>query len=181
MLELVCPDAQIKEHLEMARSIMILISLASGTGVSSHRRIFRWESDVLKIWRRMTGEERGPGPIVPSFEMSSFLQIALVHFDALPPEKRSAMRLAINYINLSANGYIDNRLFHITQPWEFLSQAWIKAGKLSTDVLSLRSRLKRTLKDWRQEHKTLDPNGFLTARVLSAFTWPKLKDQIEQY
>ncbi len=180
LLELVCHGPQIKEHLEMARSIMTLISLASGTGVSSHRHIFGWGSDDLEIWRPMTGDEGGPGPIVPSFEMSSFLQMALDHFDALTPEKRSALRLAINYINLSANGYLDTRLFHITQPWEFLAMAWIKAGKLSAAVRSLRSRLKRTLKDWTQEHNTLDPNGFLTSRVLAAFTWPKLKDQIEQ-
>ena len=180
LLELVCHGTQIKEHLEMARSVMTLTSLASGTGVSSHRHIFGWGSDDLEIWRRMTGDERGPGPIVPSFEMSSFLQIALDYFGALPSEKRSALRLAINYINLSANGYLDNRLFHITQPWEFLAKAWIKEGKLSADVLSLRSRLKRTVKEWRKEHNTLDPNGFLTTRVLAAFTWPKLKDQIEQ-
>jgi hypothetical protein len=180
LLELVCPGAQIKEHLEIAKSIMTLTSLASGTGVSSHRHIFGWGSHDLEIWRQMTGDERGPGPIVPSFEMSSFLQMALDHFDALTPEKRSALRLAINYINLSANGYLDTRLFHITQPWEFLAMAWIKAGKLSPAALSLRSRLKRTLMHWRQEHNTLDPNGFLTSRVLAGFTWPKLKDQIEQ-
>lgn len=180
LLELICPRAKIKEHLEMARSIMTLTSLASGYGVSSHRHIFGWESHDLEIWRRMTGDERGPGPIVPSFEMSSFLQIAIDRFNALSPKKRSTLRLAISYINLSADGYLDTRLFHIIQPWEFLAMAWIKKGRLPSATLNLRSKLKSSLKDWRKKHIKLDQNGFLTSRVLAAFTWPKLRDQIEQ-
>lgn len=180
LMELVCPGASIAGHLEMARSVITLASLASGTGVSNHRFIFSWESGELETWRYMTGDERGPGPIVPSFEMTSYLQTALPKFYKLTPERRSVLRLAINYINLSANGYLDTRLFHITQPWEFLAKTWINEGELSDGLLCLRSRLKRTLEDWRHDHAPLDPHGFWGSRVLSAFEWPKLRNQIEQ-
>ncbi len=180
LLKLVHPDARISEHMEIARSLMTLISLAAGTGVSSHRHIFTWKTGELETWRLMTGDERGPGPIVPSFEMTSYLQTALTHFDALDPKRRSSLRLAVDYINLSANGYLDTRLFHITQPWEFLAKTWNQKGKLSQEIICLRSRLKGVLKEWRKNHVDLDPSGFWGTRVLSIFDWPKLKDEIEQ-
>lgn len=180
LLKLVRPGASTAGHLEMARSVMTLASLAAGTGVSSHRHFFIWEKGELETWRYMTGDERGPGPIVPSFDMTSYLQAALVHLDALTPEKRFALRLAVDYINLSADGYLDTRLFHIMQPWEFLAKTWRREGKLSEEVLCLRSRLKRVLKEWRQNHADIDPYGFWGSRVFSVFEWPKLKDEIEQ-
>jgi hypothetical protein len=179
-LKLVHPGACTSEHMEMARSVMTLTSLAAGTGVSSHRHIFIWKTGQLETWRHMTGDEPGPGPIVPSFEMTTYLKSALAHFEALEPERRSALRLAVDYINLSANGYLDTRLFHITQPWEFLAKTWNQEGMLSEDILCLRSTLKRVINEWRQDHVDIDPYGFWASRVFSVFNWPKLKDQIEQ-
>jgi hypothetical protein len=179
-LKLMSPGASSTEHLEIAKSIMTLVSLAAGTGVSSHRHFFSWGTAELETWRHITGDERGPGPIVPSFNMTSYLQEALIHLDALTHERRLALRLAVNYINLSANGYLDTRLFHITQPWEFLAKAWNSESSLSEEVLYLRSRLKRALKEWRLDHVNIDPNGFWGSRVFSVFDWPKLKCEIEQ-
>ena len=172
LLKLVHPGVLTTEHLEMARSVMTLASLAAGTGVSNHRHFFSWETGDLETWRHMTGDERGPGQIVPSFDMTSYLQAALARFDALAPERRSALRLAVDYINLSANGYLDTRLFHITQPWEFLAKTWNHEGELSEKVLCLRSRLKRVLKEWKQNHVDIDPYGFWGSRVFSVFNWP---------
>jgi hypothetical protein len=180
LMKLVGPGANTEEHLKMARAIMTLASLAAGTGVSSHRHIFNWGKGELEVWRCMTGDERGPGPVVPSLEMTKYLQATLVNFEGLTPEKRSALRLAIDYINLSANGYLDTRLFHIIQPWEFLARTWQQEGKLSKEVQCLRSRLKRIIKEWRLNHIDIDPHGFWGSRVLSVFDWPKLKDEIEQ-
>ncbi len=180
VLKLVRPGASTSEHLEMARSVMTLASLAAGTGVASHRHFFSWEDGELETWRYMTGDERGPGPIVPSFDMTSYLQAALAHFDALTPERKATLRLAVNYINLSATGYLDTRLFHITQPWEFLAKSWNHKRKLSREILNLRSQLKQALKKWRQDHVDIDPHGFWGSRVFSVFDWPKLRDEIEQ-
>ncbi len=179
-LKLVHPDASTANHFDMARTVMILLSLAVGSGISSNRHFFTWEEGKQEVWLRMTGHERGPGPIVPSFDMALYLQVALAKFDALTPKKQSDLRLAVDYLNLSANGYLDTRLFHITQPWEFLAKTWKHEGKLSKEILCLRKQLNQTIKKWRNDHVNIDQDGFWGTRVSSVFDWPKLKDAIEQ-
>lgn len=180
-LQCTCPGAMVKEHLEIARSIMTLASLALGTGVSSHRHIFHWESTALETWQFMTGDELGPGLAIPSHNMDTFLTFALPAFESLTPERQALVRLAITYINLSEGRYLDNRLLAIVQAWEFLSAAWVEKQPLTEDLLCLRSRIIRLLKDWRQDHIGSDPHGFWGSRVVSALDWVRLNQQLQKF
>lgn len=56
-----CYGKKPADHLDIARSIMTLASLAMGTGVSSHRYILHWPSSELETWRFMSGDELGTG------------------------------------------------------------------------------------------------------------------------
>jgi|GEM_PF-1212354 len=166
------------QHQDFARVVMTLLSLASGTGVSCDRHFFTWAKEELEIWRHGTGDEIGPGAIVPAFELVKFLEQTLSTWQSLSQDQWNALRLAIDYINLSARGYLDTRLFHIFQPWEFLIKAWGIKGVLSESEACLRSRLLQTRKQWNQDHSNCDVTGFWGGRISLIFDWPKLKDAI---
>jgi hypothetical protein len=176
-----CPGKKPAEHLEIARSVMTLASLALGTGVSCHRYILYWPSSVLETWRFMSGDELGPGLAIPSHKLDDFIATALPAMESLGPEQKALVRLATTYINLSEGPYLDTRLLAIMQVWEFLSIAWVEKPTLPADLLCLRSRIKRLLKDWRQDHSSSDPDGFWGSRLISALDWHSLHKQVEGF
>jgi hypothetical protein len=171
-------DATVEQHRDFARIIMILLSIASGTGVSSDRHFFIWDSDELEIWRYWTGDEIGPGPIVPDFEVVRFLEQALPAWQSLTQEQQEALSLARDYINLSALGYMDTRLFRILQPWEFLAKAWGIQGDLSNSEAYLCTELLKTNKTWNKGCPNSDNYGYWGSRIASIFDWPKLRDAV---
>ena len=175
------PGKRPEDHLEIARSVMTLASIALGTGVSSHRYILHWPSSELESWRFMSGDELGPGLAIPSHKLADFIATALQVMESLPPEQQALVRLATTYINLSERPYLDTRLLMIMQVWEFLSMAWVEKPTLPADLLCLRSRIKRLLRDWRQDHSSSDPDGFWGSRLVSALDWHSLHQQVEEF
>jgi hypothetical protein len=173
-------NATSDQHYDIARTIMLLLSLACGTGVACDRHFLIWENAELEIWRHMTGGEVGPGAIIPASEIVSFLLQVLPAWESLSQTQQRDFRLAIDYINLSAHGYLDTRLFNILQPWEFLAKTWEKKGELNPPVRCLRSRLNTARKQWKNDYPESDPNGFWGTRISSIFDWPKLLDGIKQ-
>lgn len=179
-LQLKRENSTMDQHQDFARVVMTLLSLASGTGVSCHRQFFTWTDKELERWGRMTGDEIGPGPIIPKYEVSSFLKQTLPAWQSLSKDQQKAIRLAIDHINLSELGYLDERLFHVFLPWEFLAEAWGMHGVLDDSVTCLRSQLQQTSKQWNKDHPNSDPNGFWRGRISSIFEWTKTKDAIEK-
>jgi len=176
-----CSGKKPAEHLDIARSVMTLTSLALGTGVSSHRYILHWPSSELETWRFMSGDELGPGLAIPSRMLGNFISTALPSMESLLPEQQALIRLATTYINLSERPYLDTRLLAIMQAWEFLSMAWVEKPTLPADLLCLRSRVKRLLRDWRQDHSSSDPDGFWGNRLVSALDWHSLQQQVGEF
>ena len=168
------------QYQDFARVVMNLLSLALGTGVSCNRHVFTWANEELEIWRHWTGDEYGPGAIIPDYQLAKFLEQTLPTWQSLSHDQQKALRLARDYINLSARGYVDTRLLQIFQPWEFLVKAWEIKGKLSDEESCLRSRLLQTKKQWNQDHSNCDVHGFWGSRISTIFEWPKLKDAILQ-
>ena len=176
-----CTGKEPTDHIGIARTIMTLVSLALGTGVSNHRYILHWPSSELENWQFMSGDELGPGPAIPSHKLDEFITTALPTMESLQPEQQALVRLAIMYINLSERPYLDTRLLAIMQVWEFLSMAWVKKPNLPADLLYLRSRIKRLLRDWRQDHSSSDPDGFWGSRLVSVLDWHSLHQQVEEF
>jgi len=168
------------QHQDFARVVMTLLSLALGTGIACDRQVFTWANEELEIWRQWTGDEIGPGAIIPDYQLAKFLEQALPTWLSLSEDQQKAIRLARAYINLSARGYLDTRLLQIFQPWEFLVEAWGIKGKLSESESCLRARLLHARKQWNQDHSNCDVHGFWGSRISLIFDWPKLKHAIIQ-
>jgi len=179
-LRLANPQKTLEEYHQKAKGIMLLLSLATGNGVTCHRQIANWGAlGMMEVWRNMTGGEIGPGAIVPSFQLDKFLTQALPLWSQWESDKKSDVRLAISYINLSATGYLDTRLFQISQAWEFLAASWVPKGKLNDSERNLRARIKASYREWKKEAPEADPNGFWGGRVAFPFQWPLAKRQME--
>jgi len=173
-------DSTMDQHRDFARVVMNLLSLARGTGVSFYRHFFAWADEELEIWRHMAGDEIGPGPIVPALEMGKFIEQTLPAWETLSQEQQKVLHLALTYINLSGLGYLDTKLFHIVQPWEFLAEAWGMHGEMSDSITCLRSRLKQAVKQWKEEYPDADSDGSWGNRIFLIFKWIKLRDAIER-
>ena len=168
------------EYHEKAHEIMLLMSLAAGNGVTSYRQIAYFDTQrTMEIWRKWTGDEFGPGAIVPDFRLGQFLEQVLPVWMQWKPEKKSQARLAIIYINLSGTGYLDTRLFQISQVWEFLAASWTAKGKLNNPECDLRKRIKTSYRDWKKDHPNIDPHGEWGSRITFPFNWSVAKRQIE--
>lgn len=173
------------EHERYAFNIMLLLSLACGTGITCHRWIFEYPGhEHLELWRSRGGEERGPGPIIEPSNLRHYLKTTLPTWHGLTNDEKKALRIAIIHLNNSGTGYIDTRLFQTAQIWEFLAKKWTPKEDLTEFLSELREKLKDTCKMWRKSHRTADPhpdpNGLITGRVLIAFDWPILRRQIEE-
>jgi hypothetical protein len=158
-LQLKRDGATMEQHQDFARVVMTLLSLALGTGIACDRQVFSWATEKLEIWRQWTGDEIGPGAIVPDYQLVKFLEQALPAWLSLSSDQQQALRLARDYINLSARGYLDTRLLQIFQPWEFLVEAWGIKGKLSESETCLRERLLQVRKQWNQDHSNCVGGG----------------------
>lgn len=180
VLQLKREESTMDQYREFARDVMDLLSLASGTGVSCHRHFFTWDNEELEIWRHKTGDEIGPGPIIPGFEVGRFLEKTLPVWQALSQNQRRVLRLAIYDINQSELGYLDTRLFHIFQPWEYLAEEWGMHGELPESVAYLSSRLQQARRQWKKDYPNSDPHGLWGSRISSIFEWPKLRDSLER-
>jgi len=179
-LRLLTTQKTLDEYHEKAREIMLLLSLAKGNGVTSHRQIANWgPQGMIEVWRQTTGDEIGPGPIIPSFRLGEFLKQALPVWNQWKSDKKSDARLAITYINLSATGYLDTRLFQIGQAWEFLATSWMPKGKLNGLESNLRTRIKSSYREWKKDNPGADSKGLWGGRVTFPFKWPIAKRQME--
>ncbi len=179
-LRLKKPLSTLDEYHEKAREIMLLLSLATGNGVTSYRQIAYLDNQqTMEVWRKFTGDEFGPGAIVPDFRLGQFLGQVLPVWRQWEPDKKSQTRLAIIYINLSGTGYLDTRIFQISQAWEFLAASWIPKGKLNGPECDLRNKIMTSYRVWKKEHPDIDPNGNWGSRITFPFNWPVAKRQIE--
>ncbi|MEN6620357.1 MAG: hypothetical protein ABFD50_02245 [Smithella sp.] len=179
-LRLKKPLSTLDEYHEKAREIMLLLSLATGNGVTSYRQIAYLDNQqTMEVWRKFTGDEFGPGAIVPDFRLGQFLAQVLPVWRQWEREKKSQMRLAIIYINLSGTGYLDTRIFQISQAWEFLAASWMPEGELTGPECDLRNKIKTSYRVWKKEHPDIDPNGKWGDRITFPFKWPVAKRQIE--
>lgn len=179
-LEIFSEEKTEEEHEDLARSIMLLLSLACGAGVTSNRWEFEYlDGHRLEFWGEMKGSEIGPYPILKSDYLKGFIEQALPVWEGMPEGEKSVLKTAITHLNNSGSGYLDNRIFQTAQIWEYLAGEWSPKARLSDAEQELKDELKKVRRQWDKKYPNADPNGFLGKRISQAFDWPVLKRQIE--
>jgi len=165
---------------EMFYTIARLLTLASGEGVTAHRRIVTWESgEEIETWRVATGDEPGPGTLIPENCLNEFLAQSFGQWQSWSKDDQALATRVLSYLNMSTVGYLDVRLFHVMQALESLANAWLVAPALSDELQSLRQGFLDTYRDWR-DPPAKDPDGFWGSRICSIFDWARLRQQLEE-
>lgn len=165
---------------EKLYAITRLLTLASGEGVTAHRRIVAWESgEEAEIWRVAKGDEPGPGMLIPEGCLEGFLAQSYKEWRSWSTDDQALVTRVLSYLNMSTVGHLDVRLFHVMQALESLANAWLETPALSDKLQSLRQCLLDAYRDWR-DPPTKDPDGFWGSRISSIFDWARLRQQLEE-
>ena len=166
-------------YWEKARRIATILALAAGQGVTAHRQFYRWEDDTqLEIWRSTSGDQIGPGLLIPAEYVAEFVRTALASWESWNDDKQDLVSVAIQYLNLSHNGMLDTRILQVVQVLESFADAWAEEQELSEELRTLKVALKATWRSWRDQEGE-DDTGFWASRISEIFTWEKLRLRLE--
>lgn len=167
------------EYIQTAIQIADLLSLATGNEIIFNRQLFySEENQLLEIWRTQQGDDFGVKATIPEFAIPKFLNLTYPIWKTLDSDDIKLINNAVNYINSTEYGYLEDRILRITQVWESVANKWIgDIMELPEELGSLKTRLKSILRDWRKEFPDYDKTGFLGNRISDALTWQKAVDK----
>lgn len=169
------------EHEILATDIMVLLSLACGTGVTSHRwSLFFSAGEQIELWRSRSGEDIGPGPIIEPWDLAAYIEQVFPVWNSMSREEKKVLKTAITHLNNSGSGYLDNRLFQVAQTWEYLAKQWVPEKGIPEAQQELKNTLKKARRAWAKANPNADQHGLLGDRIAKAFDWPVLRQQIEE-
>ncbi len=180
VLSLRSPGATLADCWAKAKCVATILALALGQGVTAHRQFYNWSSGKsLEIWRQTSGDQNGPGLLVPPDKLTEYIEIALPTWESWSTEKQELVARVIQYLNMSHNGVLDVRILYVAQALEALSLEWVKPQKIGAELEQLKSLLKAAWKRWRSDSER-DPSGFWAGRISKLFEWPRLRLQLEE-
>lgn len=175
-LEINGSNLNTKDYIKRALAIKDLLSLATGNEIGFNRQIYNYsDGSSCEVWRAQHLDDFGTYECVPDFEISYYLkQCFPIWFKQISEEESKTIRVAVNYINSTSKGYLEERVLRIAQAWELVSTDWIgDLNEVPEQIEDLRVRLKDTLKVWRNDFQEIDKVGFWTGRVLNSLSWDK--------
>ena len=164
------------DFVKRATIITDLLSLATGNEIGFNRQIYNYsDGSSCEVWRAQHLDDFGTYECVPDFEISYYLkQCFPIWFKQISEEERKTIRVAVNYINSTSKGYLEEKVLRIAQAWELVSTDWIDdLDGVPEQIENLRVRLKDILKVWRNDFPEVDKTGFWTGRVLESLSWDK--------
>jgi len=166
-------------YTQTAIQIIDLLSLATGNAVIFNKQRFYYDDDrQFDIWRPRLGNNFGVYECVPEYAIRQFIRQTYPTWKNLDNDDTKLINNAVNYINSTAFGYLEDRVFRITQAWESVANKWVgDINNLSDEIKDLKNRLKNSLRDWRKEFPNYDKDGFYGNRVINALTWNKAIDK----
>lgn len=161
-------------YIKRIINITALMSVGLGREITFHRQLFFSETDeLLEFWKRRVDYNFGLNPIVEKIDLSDYITQTLSKFESLESNKRKALLRAIDYVNSSERGYIEDRIFRVGLAWELLSLEYFPKLDLPKELKELKNEIKKTIKTWKKSYLGIDPNGVFTDRVSKAITWDK--------
>jgi hypothetical protein len=164
------------DYVVKAMAISDLLSLAIGNVIGFNRQLyFSSNNHQYEIFREQHLADFGVYSCVPNFRITDFLSSCFpVWVKQLNDLERKTIRVAVNYINSTSIGYLEERVLRIAQAWELVSTDWIgDINEVPEEIEDLKHRLKDVLKMWRKDFPEVDKTGFWNGRVLGALSWDK--------
>lgn len=175
-LEIKGSNLNTEEFVKKATNITDMLSLATGNEIGFNHQIYNYmDGSKCEVWRSQHLDDFGAYECIPHFRISYYLKQCFPSWDSeISEEERKTINVAVNYINSTTKGYLEERLLRITQAWELVSTDWIEdLSEVPEQIINLRNRLKDSLKLWRNDFPEFDKTGFWTGRVLESLSWDK--------
>lgn len=175
-LEIKSSNLDNDEFVKRAIIITDMLSLATGNEIGFNRQIYNYlDGSSCEIWRSQHLDDFGAYECVPHFRISYYLkQCFPIWLEQISETEKKTINVAVNYINSTSKGYLEERLLRIAQAWELVSTDWIgDLNEVPKHIGNLKVRLKDSLKTWRNDFPEVDKAGFWTGRVLNSLSWDK--------
>lgn len=182
-LEIKGSSPSTEEFVKKATNVTDMLSLATGNEIGFNHQIFNYiDGSKCEVWRYQHLDDFGAYECVPHFRISYYLKQCFPNWGSnINEEERKTINVAVNYINSTTKGYLEERLLRIAQAWELVSTDWIgDVDEAPEQVNNLRTRLKGSLKLWRNDFPEFDKTGFWTGRVLESLSWDKSTAKAER-
>jgi len=182
-LEIKSSNLDNDEFVKRAIIITDMLSLATGNEIGFNRQIYNYlDGSSCEIWRSQHLDDFGAYECVPHFRISYYLkQCFPIWLEQISEAEKKTINVAVNYINSTSKGYLEERLLRIAQAWELVSTDWIgDLNEVPEQIENLKVKLKDSLKAWRNDFPEIDKDGFWTGRVLNSLSWDKSIVKAEQ-
>jgi hypothetical protein len=169
----------INEYLKKAIVVSELLTLVCGNQANFHRQLYYSEDKKnLEVWRKRVDYNFGIDSIVDSLRISEFLNQTIHNYENLTTNEKSTINRAVDYLNSSAHGFIEDRLFRVMLAWELTAHEYCSDSDLDKELIQLKKQLKETVKNWSKEFPERNKNGFITTRVVGSLEWEKLINKL---
>ena len=182
-LEIIGSNLSSEELVKRATIITDMLSLATGNEIGFNCQIYKYtDGSKCEVWRSQHLDDFGAYECVPHFRIAYFLKECFpIWFKQLSDAEKKTINVAVNYINSTSKGYLEERLLRIAQAWELVSTDWIKdLNEVPDEIEDLKVRLRNSLKQWRADFPEFDQTGFWSGRVLKSLSWDKSISKAEQ-
>jgi hypothetical protein len=152
--------------LQTAIDITNLLSLALGKTFPFDNQEYFNEGRSKKKTKEMVRPMNSGNQIVPEFGLGKYLEETFPIWQNLPKNEKDRYFVVINYLNQSKHGYIEDRILRAAQAWEILAEFQKIESDLSDGKKSLRTSIKRTIKEWKKQFPDEDEDGVLCGKIL---------------
>lgn len=166
------------DFLEHAIIVCEILSLAIGNTITFHRQKFSTDDGTtLEVWRRRVDFYSDSGSIVYSFDLGDLIKSSLENHFSFKDSSKTAIRRAIDYINSSSHGFMEDKILRVCQAWELLADEFCEKQKDTNEIKLLKVGLKKQIKTWSDEHPDMSKEE-ISNRVLGSLNWNRLIIQL---
>jgi hypothetical protein len=163
-----------EKFLNLAIDISYLLSLVSGEMIIFNRQNYQHNKYSKEVWKRRIKEPNAGNKVINQSDYKSYLEKCLPVFQQLSKKQKEAIIDAINYINTTKRGFVEDRIMRVCQAWEALADKFLDSNShkksLKPALEDLKTRIEQTYDSWKQNCFGQDINSNLKSRIINPIT-----------
>jgi hypothetical protein len=157
-----------------------LLSLGTGRQLSFGKQHLYQKDKDFTILQNNFSSHKGVREIIPSNRIKDFVLLALPIIKEWNSDEFKDFKMILEYLNVSDDGYLDDRLFMLIQSWEVFANTWfLPKYKLPGELEELKKSIKPILEKWHNEYPNFDNDRFWDGRIYDSLKWDKTIKIIE--
>ncbi|MCE7992533.1 MAG: hypothetical protein HEP71_11150 [Roseivirga sp.] len=168
------------DFIKLAITLCEILSLATGNTVTFNRQKFETNNGrSFETWRRRVQFHSGSGSIIHSVDYPELIKCSLASYATIEGSARNSIRKAIDYLNSTSHGFMEDKILRACQAWELLADEFCEKPPESEEIKRLKTLLKASIKTWSQKYPDKDKSE-VSDRVLGSLSWNRLILQMKE-